>query len=276
MSEEKTKGKFNLVSVLLLLIGAVCIAVSIWGILGIISEYKTAVDKYNKLEDEFVHVNVSTESVDDTETQVESTEEDSFKWYKMVTVDMEGLQKQYQDIVGWIFFENEDISYPIMYSIDNEKYLYRSYDGTESASGSIFVEAAHSDEFTDIHTVIYGHNMYDMSMFAKLRYYKTKEGYYDDHKYFQIITGNRVLRYQIFACQEVKVDSYVFQERFTSGYELASKLLKKSMINPGLYFKDTDKIVTLSTCTDEDDHRFVVSAVLVGTYIITNDILLEK
>lgn len=276
MSEEKTKGKFNLVSVLLLLIGAVCIAVSIWGILGIISEYKTAVDKYNKLEDEFVHVNVPTESVDDTETQVESTEEDSFKWYKMVTVDMEGLQKQYQDIVGWIFFENEDISYPIMYSIDNEKYLYRSYDGTESASGSIFVEAAHSDEFTDIHTVIYGHNMYDMSMFAKLRYYKTKEGYYDDHKYFQIITGNRVLRYQIFACQEVKVDSYVFQERFTSGYELASKLLKKSMINPGLYFKDTDKIVTLSTCTDEDDHRFVVSAVLVGTYIITNDILLEK
>lgn len=276
MSNEKPKVKFNLLSVLLILIGLTCIAVSVWGILGIINEYKTAVDKYNKLEEEFVHVNVPTESVESTETQVESTEDNTLKWYQMVTVDIEGMQKQYQDIVGWIFFENEDISYPVMYSIDNEKYLYRSYDGTESASGSIFVEAAHSDEFTDIHTIIYGHNMYDMSMFAKLRYYKTKEGYYDDHKYFQIITGNRVLRYQIFACQEVNVDSYVFQDNFTSGYELASKLLAKSMINPGLSFKDTDKIVTLSTCTDADDHRFVVSAVLVGTYIITNDILLER
>lgn len=275
MSNKKEKSKFNVLSLILIAIGLLCIVVSIWGIVGIINEYKTAIDKYNKLEEEFVSVNTPTESIGTEE--VESTEEDNaFKWYEMISVDLSGMQKKYPDIAGWIFFENEDISYPIMQAVDNEEYLYRSYDGTESASGSIFIEAAHSADFTDTHTIVYGHNMYDMSMFAKLRYYKTKEGYYDEHKYFQIFCGNRIMRYQIFSCQETEVDSYVFQENFISARELANKLLTSSMVNPGIYVYDRDKIVTLSTCTADDEQRFVVSAVLVETYIITNDILISR
>ena len=273
MSNEKAKTKLSPMSIVLIIIGVICIGVSVWGILGIVYEYKSAVDKYNKLEEEFVTVIVPSES---TESENDSTEDNSPKWYEMVAVDLAGLQKKYPDIVGWIFFENEDISYPVMHSNDNDKYLYHTYDGKESASGSIFIEATHSGNFTDIHTLVYGHNMYDMSMFAKLRYYKTKEGYYDDHKYFQIFSGNKIMRYQIFSCQEASVDSYVFQESFTSARVLSNKLAATSMINPRLNIKDRDKIVTLSTCTADDEHRFIVSAVLVGTYIITNDILIEE
>lgn len=274
MSKEKSKVKLNWMSLVLLLLGIVCILVSGWGIFGIIDEYRTAVDKYNKLEEEFVHVNEPTES---TETQVEPTEEDNtMKWYQMVTVDLEGMQRKYPDIAAWIFFENEDISYPVMKTSDNDKYLYRSYDGTESASGSIFIEATHDSNFTDMHTLIYGHNMYDLSMFARLRFYKTKEGYYENHKYFQIFSGNKIMRYQIFSCQEASVDSYIFQEQFASARVLSNKMLATSMINPGLYIGDKDKIITLSTCTADDEHRFVVSAVLVETYIITNDILIQN
>lgn len=43
------------------------------------------------------------------------------EWYELVSVDIESLQAAYPDAAGWIFFENECISYPIMYSGDNEK-----------------------------------------------------------------------------------------------------------------------------------------------------------
>ena len=70
------------------------------------------------------------------DSQIESTR----NWYELVSVDMNELKKINEDIVGWIFFENEDISYPIMYSLDSTKYDRMLYDGTESISGSIILD----------------------------------------------------------------------------------------------------------------------------------------
>lgn len=261
---EKPKTKLNKVSILLILVGVLCIVVSAWGIYGIYSEYKMAVDKYSKLEEEYVQIHTP-------DTSSSETESDEIAWYEMATVDLTGLQSKYPDIVGWLFFENETISYPVLYAGDNDKYIRTTYDGKSATAGSIFIEATHNSDFSGTHTLIYGHNMKNLSMFGKLKYYKTQEGYYDTHQYFQIFYGNKVMRYQIFAYQEVAVDSFVFQESFTSGRVLANKLLANSMVNQGLNIKDTDKIITLSTCTADDDYRFVVSAVLVDTYIITQE-----
>jgi len=261
---ETDKKKFNFVSVILILVGVICICVSAWGIYGIYSEYKMAVDKYSDLEDEFVEIYTPPVNTED-----DSTEEVSqVPWYQMISVDLKGLQKKYPDIVGWIFFENETISYPVLHAEDNNKYLRTTYDGKKATAGSIFIEATHKGDFSNTHTIVYGHNMKNLSMFGKLKYYKTQDGYYDTHQYFQIFSGNKIYRYQIFAYQEVGVDSFVYQESFTSGRVLANKLLANSMVNPRLDIKDSDKIITLSTCTADDDDRFVVSAVLVETYTI--------
>lgn len=264
-NEPKKKTKLNYVSIIMIVIGIICICVSAWGIYGIYSEYKMAVDKYDELENEFVEVYSPSDNADDG---VDSTEGTSVPWYQMVSVDLAGLQKKYPDIVGWLFFENEDISYPVLHAEDNDTYLRTTYDGKSATAGSIFVEATHRGDFSGIHTIVYGHNMKNLSMFGKLKYYKTQEGYYDTHQYFQIFSGNQILRYQIFAYQEVEVDSFVFQESFTSGRVLANRLLANSMVNPKLDIKDSDRIITLSTCTVDDDERFVVSAVLVETYTI--------
>ena len=268
MSNEKTKQKLNFLSVVLIFIGVVCIGVSAWGVYGILSEYKNAVDKYDKLEEEFVDVYVppvDTENEGETSTEKEEPE---IPWYQLVSVDLKGLQKKYPEVVGWLYFENEKISYPIMQAADNEKYLDMTYDGKKSTSGSIFMDRKNMSDFSDVHTIIYGHNMKNLGMFGKLKYYKTIEGYYEDHQYFQVFCGNQVLRYRIFAYEEVGVDSFVYQEEFTSGRVLANKLVANSMINEGIYFKDTDKIITLSTCTADDDHRFIVCAVLVDSHTI--------
>ena len=279
-NKENVKNKLSVTSLLLIVVGVICIGVSAWGIYGIYSEYQMAVDKYNELESEFVEIHTpSTDAGTNTEKEPGSNTETiapEVPWYQMISVDLKGLNKKYPHIVGWIFFENETISYPVLHSDDNNRYLRTTYDGKKATAGSIFIEATHKSDFSATHTIVYGHNMKNLSMFGKLKYYKTQKDYYDTHQYFQIFSGNEILRYQIFAYQDVSVDSFVYQESFTSARVLANKLLANSMINTGIEIKDTDKIITLSTCTSDDDHRFVVSAVLVERYNILDKTLEDK
>ena len=86
-----------------------------------------------------------------------------------------------------------------MYSGDDETYLRKSFDGTNSFAGSIFMEGINNPEFTDVNTIIYGHNMRNLSMFGLLKKYTRDDKYYDSNKYFQIITPNYAYRYLIFA-----------------------------------------------------------------------------
>ena len=273
--KKQKKGKFNLLSVLMILIGISCIGVSIIGITGIIKEYQMAVDKYDDLESEFVEIN-RPDSNDqnkpsDSEQDSPSSENQGtleIPWYELATVNLKGLQAKYPDIKGWIFFENEDISYPVLKGENNDTYLRTTYDGKKANAGSIFIEEDNRDDFMDTHTIIYGHNMKNLSMFGKLNYYKRDESYYESHKYFQIFRENEILRYQIFSYQDVHVSNYIFQEKHFSARALANRLISTSQVNAGLDIKDGDRIITLSTCTSDDDHRFIVSAVLVDIHVI--------
>ena len=271
---NSSKKPKNIVSILLILVGVLCVGIALYGLYGIYNDYKEADDIYSEAEEEFVQIHIpeaeqSTE-IDGTEVVVPKG-----PWYELATVDLKGLQKKYSDIVGWILFEDGLISYPVMQADNNDKYLYTTYNGKESKSGSIFMETTHSGDFSDTHTIIYGHNMKNLSMFGRLKHYKTKAGYYNGHEYFQIFRGDEILRYQIFSYQDVPIDSFVYQEYFTSAKELSNRLLKTSYINPGLKIEDDDKIITLSTCTADDDHRFVVSAVLIEKYSLTEKTLIE-
>ena len=70
------------------------------------------------------------------------------------------------DVVGWIYFENDDLSYPVLYSGDNDKYLRTTIDGSDATAGAIFIEGGNSPDFQDQNTIVYGHNMRNLSMFG--------------------------------------------------------------------------------------------------------------
>lgn len=277
---EKNEEKIGIMSIVFVLIGVICIGAAGFGLYGIYKDYKVGTDIYNQAEEEFVQIHTPVVEPDkDVEpdesetmgTESEETEGTNGPWYEMATVDVEGLQNRYPDVVGWLFFEDGLISYPIMHSFSNNTYLYTAYNGTESIGGSIFVEATNSGDFSDTHTIIYGHNMKNLSMFGRLKYYRWDNGYYNDHQYFQVFRNNEILRYRIFAYQEVSVESFVYSGNFASAKEWGNNLLKNSIVKPDVAIPQDGKIVTLSTCTGDDDHRFVVSAVLVERYS-----LLEK
>lgn len=282
-TEVPQKKKNNIMSIVLIVIGLICMVISLCGLYGIYREYKEAADIYKEAEENFVQVyEPDDEAVTETGSEL-TTEEIATEievppvpWYQLATVDLKGLQQQYADVVGWIFFEDGLISYPVVQAEDNDKYLHTTYNGKESKSGSIFVDATHSGDFSDTHTIIYGHNMKNLSMFGRLKHYKTQAGYYNGHEYFQIFHGDEILRYQIFAYRDVEVDNVVYQETFTSARLLSYELLRKSYVNPKLKIEDDDRIITLSTCTADDAHRFIVSAVLIERYNIIDGTIITE
>lgn len=195
----------------------------------------------------------------------QKSKETDIPWYEKKTVDFASLQKQNPDIVGWIFFENERISYPLLYSGDDVTYLYHAADKSKSDAGSIFVEGANHPDFEDCYTIIYGHNMRDLSMFGKLRYYRQKSGYDKTHAFFQILTKDNAYRYQIFAYSQVDAHSWVYRVPYASDEvfgEFIKKLYANSMTDTNVQANPTDKIVTLSTCA-QTGKRLVIHAVRV-------------
>lgn len=205
-----------------------------------------------------------------TKTKAKSDQKSS-EWYELCTVDFSQLQATNKEAIAWLYVENnETISYPIMYSGDNDKYLRTALDGSSAIAGSIFLEGDNTADFTDLHTLIYGHNMRNRSMFGSLREYKNDPDYYKDHQYFQVITPTKAYRYQIFAYSVVDPNADVYtvykgdlgDEKYGTFLE---SLKKGSLRDTGVDVTANDRVVTLSTCTGQDD-RFVVHGKLIATH----------
>jgi SrtB family sortase len=180
--------------------------------------------------------------------------------------NLTALISEYPETVGWIWFEDDIISYPIMQYSDNHKYSIKDYQGNDAKTGSIFLDYRSSADFSDSNTIIYGHNMRDYTMFGALKYYKYDLSFLEDHKYFQIITPEGKSRYLIFAFMDVPKNSYIYDvcgsntERMR---EFLDTIEYKTYIDTGIEPTVDEKIITLSTCTQKDDLFFVMFAVKV-------------
>jgi len=205
-------------------------------------------------------------SEEEPEEELPDPEALNAEWGELTGTDFLAFKADYPETVGWIFFENEDTSYPIMFSGDNEKYLHTAYDGTYLFAGAIFLDEESSTDFSDPHSLIYGHNMRDGSMFGKLRNYLNEPDYYEDHQYFMIFNGEKILKYRVFAYGIIPDSSIIY---WTFGPNpdnmetLVDTIMAESRIKPeDIDVSASDTIVTLSTCSAESDKREIVCGIL--------------
>ena len=184
-----------------------------------------------------------------------------------IQVDLASLKAVNDEVIGWIYFEDGLISYPVLFSGDNEKYLKRDYREKYLASGSIFMDMEGAPDFSDHYTLLYGHNMRDLTMFGKLRYYRSAKDYYKDHGYFRIITEDHEYRYKVFSFKQVSSDSDVFSaiDRDSSGLsDFAKKyLIQGRSVDIDVDIKDSDHVLALSTCVNDYAYRFIVCGIRV-------------
>lgn len=189
---------------------------------------------------------------------------------QMMTMDIAALQAVNGDVFGWITIPDTKINYPLLEADTAEEYLHTAWDGSSIYSGSIYLESKNARDFSDFHSIIYGHNMANGTMFGNLILYKTQE-FAESHPYVYVLSGNTVRRYHIFAAYNAQVESDTYYINFESAarretaiaYYLSQNVLKAPVIPTG-----NDRILTLSTCTGTGNYaqRWVVQAVLDVTW----------
>ena len=257
IKEDRIKPSFN--PKIILALGLVIIFGSLGGFLYIFIGYQKDKDFYADIQEDYFKWPY--------QQFPEGPQGGEFQWFEKIYVDLDGLKKVNPDVIGWIYIEDTDINYPILYSGDDTAYLRTNLKKEHATAGSIFLEGYNLPDWSDSHNIIYGHNMRDLSMFGKLKNYKTDESFYDEHKYFQIVTPEGKQRYEIFSYFDTEPASWVYTVPYYDNQEFAdyiNKLQQQSYRRIDKDVRSSDMIVTLSTCSSSGQ-RFTVHGVLVDT-----------
>jgi sortase B len=224
-------------------------------------DYQAGADEYNELRTFTTKKTQQKENNDDDSKK--SSDKNNAK--TDFSVDFGALRQINPDCMGWIRFEKIAINYPIVKSRMNEYYLTHSFSKELRSAGSIFMEYKNASDLTDANTYIYGHNMKDGTMFAKLNQY-ANEGFFRANPDFWIYTPKESFHYDIFSCYVVSIRDETLLDDYSNRAEFGlwlNKVRGKSIYNTGIMPNASDKIVTLMTCTPAgDDYRFLVQGVL--------------
>ena len=171
------------------------------------------------------------------------------------------------DIIGIVKIPGTVVYYPVAHhDRNNEYYLERNLYKNRSAAGSICLDYENSVERHDPNTVLYGHQMSSNSMFHTLSYY-TDKNFFEGHRYviFNTIYENNV--WEVFAFFKTDVSFNYIKVFFRSErdfLELAAQMKSRSLYDTAIEIKEGDRILTLSTCTNqEQDTRYVLAARMV-------------
>ena len=149
---------------------------------------------------------------------------------------------------------------------NNEFYLTHNYNGEKLRAGSIFLDYRNSPDFTDRHTIIYGHDLRNGSMFGQLDLFADLT-FATAHQTFQLEMGQEILTLQLYSAYETTTDFYYIQTNFTDQTfeQFLQDIKQKSSIDLDTSMQKNDQLVTLSTCTSSVDEkqRFVVHAKII-------------
>ncbi len=191
------------------------------------------------------------------------------------TVTFASLKESNKDFKGWLVVPGADISLPVVQTTNNSKYLNTGFNGKWLSGGTAFIDSLNKSAFSDMNTVIYGHNMRDGSMFGSIKNYKSIDTFKKNPLvYVYTENENYVYKiYSVFLSSAVKSDDngYVFaynfinlssDENFVSFME---ELKLRSYYDTGVDYQPGDKLITLSTCdrTVMKNGRLVIVARLV-------------
>lgn len=210
-----------------------------------------------------------------TYTTIDGVEYPDFTGFDMPerAVDIAGLQKDVNaDIYAWIYIPGTKVDYPILqHATDDEYYLDHDMNGNKKSAGSIFTQHYNNKDFNDNHTVIYGHNMKNGSMFKTLHYYM-EGSFFEKNPYIYLYLDGETRVYEIFGAYEYgdahlllnfdMEDTTVFSDYLEDVMDMSDSV---GHFNRELELSSSDKIITLSTCIGgKPDKRYLVQAKLVA------------
>ena len=115
-----------------------------------------------------------------------------------------------------------DLYYPVVQGRDNQYYLKRLFDGKWNSAGCIFLDSRNEPDFSDGHSIIYGHHMKNGTMFSGLTEYKKQE-FYEGHPTILLVTPEQSIRVEIFADYVASVEDNAWEIAMGSDVEFENK-----------------------------------------------------
>lgn len=213
------------------------------------------------------YTNTTNENSD--ETKINQTQPTTLK---PNPIDFKSLIARNSDIYAWIKVPGTNVDYPVAqaYSEDDSFYLNHGIDKTYDYLGMIYSEKHNNLNFTDPHTVLYGHNYVGGKMFRSLYNFKDKN-FFDKHKYIYIYQPGKILTYQVFAAYEYD-DRHLLNSFDCHNVDVFREYVKEATnptslvcnVNKSVEVTENDKILTLSTCVvGVPTSRYLVQGVLI-------------
>lgn len=255
---------------LILCIGVFCF--SAWKLFGIWQEYHAGDEIYDSIQKQ-VAVPPSDPVPDPDREKTNDTEKESESENPGYSVpdslaDLEALKKINPDAIGWIQIPDTNINYPILQTGNNQDYLRRTITGESNKAGCIFADYRSEKAFQSASTIVYGHNLLNGKMFSDLMKYEDQD-WYGEHPFIYIQIPGKVQLYEIYSCYRTTNSSQTYTFGLETGTESYQEYLlysiEQALYSTGIEPTDTDRILTLSTCTNESEvERFIVHARLIA------------
>lgn len=197
-------------------------------------------------------------------------------------IDFQALEAVNPDIVGWIWIPGTSIDYPIVQAADNEAYMKTGVDGEPSSGGAVFLDYECQRDLSGPHTIIYGHNMKNGSMFHDVVRYKEKD-YFKEHQYGVLYTPEETIYLKMVSVYYGEANPLYRKTEFQTEEEF--KEFYQAMLTACSYAERTEEVpstlFTLITCSYEfDNARTFLHAVRMSDEeaqaVLTSDIVVRE
>lgn len=239
----------------------------------IVSEYHAGEKLYDDLQ-QYTVISTTAPTESNPEMSTENTEntaaetrpEDAvIRDLEYPQIDFENLLQINKDIVAWIHIDGTRISYPVVQGTDNRHYVSTLIDGSRNDTGSIFLDFRNQRDFSNRHTIVYGHNMRNGTMFHDICNYRT-QAYYDEHPIGLIMTPEKNYYFEIVSGYVADLSDPAWQLEFVDDEDLLQWLnstIERSPFVSQIQPQPGDQVITLSTCSYEfNNARFVLVGIL--------------
>ena len=271
MRKRKLKIKWkNLIAVIIFLICFIFLILSIKDVL----RWKV---ESNKIEQQVEEIQEIVEVVEVKETeeveiieQVEETPKVNPYWdyinMNLINVDFNELKKINSNTKGWIQVNGTNINYPFVQAKDNKFYLTHSFDKSYNSAGWVFLDYRNNINSLSKNTIIYAHGRLDTTMFGSLKNI-LKSGWLNNTNNYvvKLSTEKENTLWQVFSVYHIPTTSDYIKTEFSSNQEFsnwAKMLIDRSSHNFDTSISETNNILTLSTCYNENE-KVVLHAKLI-------------
>lgn len=191
---------------------------------------------------------------------------DKYGNMSILEVNFDNLKKINPDTVGWIKVNGTKINYPFVHTNDNEYYLKHTFDKTSNKKGWVFLDFRNDIENLSENTILYAHGLVNNQMFGSMRKVIKPSWYNNKNNHIiTVATPSGTRHFKVFSSYTILPESYYITTNFKTEDEFKifiDTIKQRSVYNYGVEVNINDKILTLSSCYD-NEKRMVLHAKLI-------------